>query len=195
MSVTTWLECLRAGDTASAEPLWQRYHAQLIQLAHKHLARQVCRAADEEDVALSAFANFCSAAAAGRYPRIENRHDLWRLLYTLTLCHARDLARHEQRQRRGGGRIVPACDLLELADADLDVLAGDVPDPGWAAAVADELAFLFAKLPNDRLRHIARMQLEGYQDVEIAEQLGCSLRTLERKWRLIRQLWLEASSD
>ncbi len=83
-SVSTWLGRLRAGDSAAAA-LWRRYHSQLVELARGHPSRSVRRAADEEDVALSAFAAFCAGAAAGRFPDLTDRHDLWRLLFTLTL--------------------------------------------------------------------------------------------------------------
>jgi hypothetical protein len=42
------------------------------------------RAADEEDVALSAFDNFCRAAEHGRFPDLADRDDLWQLLLVLT---------------------------------------------------------------------------------------------------------------
>jgi hypothetical protein len=99
-SVTTWLTLLRAGDTAAAEPLWQRYFAQLVELARQHLACHVRRGADEEDVALAAFADFCAGVAAGRFPRLSNRQDLWRLLLAITLRHASNLGRQETRRRR-----------------------------------------------------------------------------------------------
>jgi DNA-directed RNA polymerase specialized sigma24 family protein len=194
-SVTTWVERVRAGDAAAATPLWQRYHARLVQLAREHLLRRVRQAGDEEDVALSAFASFCAGVAAGRFPAIGNRDDLWRLLFSITLHKARDHARREGRQRHGSGRTIRAADLLDLPDADLDRLAGAEPDPAWAAAVADQFAHLVIVLPGDDLRRVAQLQLDGYTAAEIARQLGCSLRTVERKWRGVRQFWAEHADD
>jgi DNA-directed RNA polymerase specialized sigma24 family protein len=190
-SVTTWLQRLRAGDTAAAQVLWERYYTDLVRLAHAHLAARVRRTVDAEDIALGAFGSFCRGAAAGRFPQLADRHDLWRLLFTITLRHAADQARREGRQRRGGGRRIDVADLLDLPDADLDDLAGDAPDPAWAAAVADELQSLLSRLPGDDLRQIMRLRLEGYHLPEIARQLGRGLRSIERKWALIRQFCLE----
>jgi DNA-directed RNA polymerase specialized sigma24 family protein len=194
-SVTTWLQLLRAGDGRAAQPLWERYYAQLVRLAHDHLAARVRRAVDPEDVALGAFASFCQGVAAGRFPRLEDRHDLWRILFALTLRQAADQARREDRQRRGGGRRNPSgarvADLLALPDADLDRLPGDAPDPAWAAAVADELRHLLELLPGDDLRQLARDRLEGCTLPEIAVRMACSLRSVERKWHLIQQFWVE----
>jgi DNA-directed RNA polymerase specialized sigma24 family protein len=191
-SVTTWLQLLRAGAGAAAQPLWERYYAQLVRLARDHLAARLRPAVDPEDVALGAFAAFCQGVAAGRFPRLEDRHDLWRILFALTLRHAAGLARREDRQCRGSRRRVGAADLLELPGAELDRLPGDAPDPAWTAAVADELRHLLGLLPGDDLRQVAQARLEGCSLPDIAVRLGCSLRSVERKWQLIRQFWLEA---
>jgi RNA polymerase sigma factor (sigma-70 family) len=194
-SVTTWLGLLRAGDPAAAQPLWERYYADLVRLAHAHLAARVRRTADAEDVALSAFASFCRGAAAGRFPQLNDRHDLWRILFTLTIRHAADHARREGRQRRGGNQAIDPTDLLGFPEADLDLLPGAAPDPAWAAAVADEVRALLAGLPGDDLRQVAQLRLEGHTLPEIAQQLGRSLRSIERKWTLIRQFCLERRQE
>lgn len=193
-SVTTWLQLLRAGDPAAAQRLWERYYGDLVRLAHAHLAARARRGADAEDVALSAFASFCRGAAEGRFPQLADRHDLWRLLFTITVRHAADQARREGRQRRGG-RPIDVADLLDLPDADLDQLQGDAPDPAWAAAVADEVSSLLAGLPREDLRQVMQLRLEGYTLPEIARRLGRSLRSVERKWALVRQFCLEQRGD
>ena len=194
-SVTTWLHLLRAGDPAAAQPLWERYYGDLVRLAHTHLTAQVRGAVDPEDVALSAFASFCRGAAEGRFPQLNDRHDLWRLLFTMTLRHAADQARREGARRRGGGSRIDVADLLDLPDADLDQLPGDAPDPAWAAAVAEEVAALLRDLPGDDLRQLAQLRLEGHTLPEIARQTGRSLRSVERKWALVRQFCLERRRD
>jgi DNA-directed RNA polymerase specialized sigma24 family protein len=188
-SVTTWLAHLKAGDAAAAEPLWKRYFAQLVELAHQHLARHVRQASDGEDVAVAAFASFCEGAKAGRFPQLADRNDLWRLLLTITLRRTRNLARHETRDKRDCRRTVRADDLFDLPGADLDRLAADAPDPALAAEVADELRHLLDVLPGDDLRWVARDVLAGYTAVEVAGRLGCGLRTVERRLQRIRQFW------
>jgi RNA polymerase sigma factor (sigma-70 family) len=187
-SVTTWIGRLKAGDPAAAHDLWQRYYAQMVELARRHLAQRVRRAADEEDVALAAFAGFCSGVAAGRFPRLDDRHDLWRLLFTITLRQARLLANRESRDKRDHLRTIPA-DLLDLPEGDLDQLSSAGPDPALAAEVADELGHLLALLPGDDLRAVARDLLEGYTAPEVASRQGCGLRTVERRRQRIRQFW------
>src|SRR5450755_4667657 len=83
-SVTRWLGDLKAGDTDAAQKLWERYFGALVRLAHARLRNAAHGAEDEEDAALSAFDSFCAAAAQGRFPRLDDREDLWRILVTLT---------------------------------------------------------------------------------------------------------------
>jgi hypothetical protein len=61
-SVTHWLGQLQAGDPAAAQQMWQRYFPRLVELARQKLRVALRRAADEEDVALSAFDSFCRGA-------------------------------------------------------------------------------------------------------------------------------------
>jgi hypothetical protein len=83
-SVTCWLALLQAGEPAAVQPLWERYFRRLVSLARKLLDKSPRAAADEEDVALSAFNSFCREAEAGRFPRLADRDSLWRLLVVLT---------------------------------------------------------------------------------------------------------------
>lgn len=66
-SVSAWLGLLQAGDHQGAARLWERYFQSLVQLARAKLKDAPRRAADEEDVALSAFASFCHGRGANIY--------------------------------------------------------------------------------------------------------------------------------
>ena len=57
-------------------------------------------------------------------------------------------------------------------------------------ALAEEAERRPAQLPDD-LRLIALWKLEGYTNEEIASlpTMNCSVRTVERKLRLIREAW------
>src|SRR5581483_6318468 len=104
-SVTLWIGDLKAGDPDAAQKLWERYFTTLVRLAQARLRTSARAAADEEDVALSAFNSFFTAAAAGRFPRLDDRDDLWKVLVTITQRKAADQRAHQARQKRGGGRV------------------------------------------------------------------------------------------
>jgi DNA-directed RNA polymerase specialized sigma24 family protein len=190
--VTHWLERLRAGDLEAADVLFRAYFERLARLARQHLCDSKRRLADEEDVALGALDSFFRGVAAERFPRLNDRNDLWRILLTLTLYKARDVARHESRQRRGGGRVGLAEDLFDLAsDAGdaLDRFASPEPPPDLAACFAEEVRHLLQNLPGDDLRRVALARLEGCTVDEVATRLGVSRRAVERKLHLIRKVW------
>jgi DNA-directed RNA polymerase specialized sigma24 family protein len=184
-SITHWIDELRAGDQKAAQPLWERYFRRLVELARARLRGLPRGAADEEDVALSAFDSFCRSVEQGRFPRLGDRDDLWQVLFVLTQRKAIDLLEHEGRAKRDWRKTkAPAADRPPFAD-----LASCEPDPALAALVADECRRLLGALGDDGLRVIAVRKMEGYSNEEIAHLSQCSLATVERRLRLIRKEW------
>jgi DNA-directed RNA polymerase specialized sigma24 family protein len=194
-SVTLWFGALKAGDLTAAQPLWERYFAQLVRLARARLraSPRPGADADEEDAALSAFDSFCDGAARGRFPRLADRDELWRLLVVLTARKVGAQAQRQRRQKRGGGRVLREADLLgadpDGGDAGLGQVVGPEPTPEFAAMVAEECRRLLDGLGDEDLRRIAVWKMEGYTNEEIRQRLGCSLRTVTLKLALIRTLW------
>lgn len=180
-SVTRWITQLRAGDQAAADPLWNRYFERLVALARARLMRAPRRAADEEDVALSAFHSFCRAAEHGHFPKLDDRDDLWRLLASFTRRKAAHLLRDGGRLKRGGA--------TSDESVDLDLIAGEEPGPELIAEMAEECRRLLGLLGDETLRAVAVWKMEGYTNDEIAVKLACVPRTVERKLRLIRAIW------
>src|SRR5262245_24320 len=82
-SVSDWISQLKGGDAAAVQKLWEAYFPRLVGLARKKLRELPGRAADEEDVALSAFDSFCDGVAQGRFPQLTDRDDLWHILVTI----------------------------------------------------------------------------------------------------------------
>jgi DNA-directed RNA polymerase specialized sigma24 family protein len=193
-SVTIWIDALRAGDQEAARQLWRRYFESLVRLARSKLQSQARRAADEEDVALSALDSFYGGMARGRFPDLADRDDLWRLLVTITARKASDQNRWESQQKRGGGRVLRESDLVAGSDPEADRLAqviGAEPSPEFVVLVADECARRLQGLPDESLRQVALLKMEGYRNEEIATRLGCGRRTVARKLEVIRNAWLE----
>jgi DNA-directed RNA polymerase specialized sigma24 family protein len=191
-SVTHWIYQLKDGDPAAAQKLWETYFRRLVGLARKKLLGCRRRAADEEDVALDAFASFCRGAEEGRFPQLADRHGLWRLLVVLTARKAHDLVKHERRLKRGGGKVGGESALGPPgAEGGIEQVVGNEPSPDFAAQVAEEYQRLLAMLDDDELRSIAVWSMEGCTQPEIATRLGRSLATIERRLALIRGTWEE----
>jgi DNA-directed RNA polymerase specialized sigma24 family protein len=195
-SVSGWIEQARQGDDQAAGKLWQRYFHRLVSLARTALRSAPRRLADEEDVVLSAFDSFLRGAEQGRFPDLDDRDGLWRLLVVLTRRKAAHLKRDETRLKRGGGAVL---DQAALARADgeptaFDWAVADDPTPAFAAQVAEECERLLRRLPDEGLRALAVWKMEGYTNEEIAARLGCCLSTVERRLQLIRRLWSEGGA-
>jgi hypothetical protein len=189
-SVTFWIGQLKAGDAQAVQPLWEGYFRRLVGLARARLRGVPTQAHGPEDVALSAFDSFCRGAAQGRFPRLDDRHDLWQVLVLLTARKAVNLRQQALSQKRGGGRVQHASALAGDADADaLAEVVGREPSPEFAAEVAEECRRLLDLLPDGKLRAIALWKMEGYRNAEIAEKINRAEVTVERKLKLIRQAW------
>lgn len=192
-SVSHWINALNGGDDVAVQQLWQRYFHRLVALARAKLQGVQRRAEDEEDVALSAFDSFCRGAEQGRFPQLNSREGLWRLLVTITARKAYDLAEREGRLKRGGGQVRGDSALGDPAASNprpgWEAVAGNEPTPEFAAQAIEEYRRLLGQLGDDELRSIAVWKMEGHTNQEIAARLGCALPTVERRLRLIRKTW------
>lgn len=192
-SITHWIQDLRAGKAEAAEALWRVYYHQLVLLAYRKLRDFPRGVSDEEDVVQSAFHSFCAGAAAGRFPRLGDRDDLWQVLMMLTARKASNQRKYHQRQKRGGVILNDASLYLSQLDQvereRIEEKMGAVPSPEFAAEVAEECQRLLVLLGDETLRSVAIAKMDGYTNDEIAGMLQVKTRTIERKLRLIRAVW------
>lgn len=190
-SITQWIQQLGTANHEAAARLWGTYESRLLSLAALHLSKAVRRVSDPEDVVASVFESFFERAARGGLPPDANRDDLWRLLSTIVQYKAVSHTRREMRLKRGGGRRVDAIS----PDGERDWLAeSPTPEltPDVAAEVAETVERILSILDQQQ-REIILLKLEGYLDREIAERLGVSIPTIERRLRLIRSQWKDWS--
>ncbi len=203
-TVTIWISQLRTGDESATQHLWERYFERMVGLARRKLEGAKRGLADEEDVALSAFKSFCLGAQQGCFPQLRDRESLWPLLVAMTVNKSVDLIRHENRRKRGGtGQASTDSDSAspgrsETTDVEpLSELLSREPTPEFAAEIAELLEVLLKKLDaveDPQLRLIALRKMQGESAAEIACDLGCVKRTVERKVQLIQRLWEEAAT-
>jgi DNA-directed RNA polymerase specialized sigma24 family protein len=199
-SVTEWLRDLKQGNSFAAHQLWQRYVERLIRLADRKLGSTPRRASDEEDVVIAAFASFCQGVDAGQFGRLDDRNDLWQVLVVLTERKANDQKRRHLAAKRGGGRVsgesvFEVGNSCDTSTPGISRIADRGPTPEFAAEAIDQLRALLHALQDDTLRQLAIAKLEAHSNEEIARQLGISLRSVERRLGLIRQIWREGLGD
>ena len=198
-SETYWLDELKAGRLEAAAPLWTKYFCRLQGLARQKLSGSPRRAADEEDVAISAFHSFCRGVQDERFRQLESRSDLWQVLAMITTRKAIRQVERERAQKRGGGAVRGESVFLK-ADGDYDAAGlaqfiGGGPTPGFQAAAEEEFELLLDRLDQPALRQIALLKLDGHTNQEIAEQIGRNVRSVERKLNLIRSLWSDTGAE
>jgi DNA-directed RNA polymerase specialized sigma24 family protein len=196
-SDTSLIRQLKTGTSAAAaQELWERYFRRLVGLAHKKLRDTSRRARDEEDVALSAFDSFFRGAAIGRFPRLEDRDDLWQILVLLAERRSIDQIRRQQAHKRGGGRVRGHSAFLDAQSSSrpggLEELCDRDPTPALVASFTDECRRRFAALGDPELRVVALLKMEGFTTEEIARSLERAPRSIERKLRTIRKIWEQA---
>src|SRR5205823_937698 len=96
--------------------------------------------------------------------------------------------RHATRRKRGG--TAPAGTRPGgAADDELDRLADSEPTPAVAALLAEECRQRLEGLGDATLRRVAELRMAGYSVGEIAERLGVTKATVDRKLAVIRRKW------
>jgi hypothetical protein len=196
-SVTQLLGQLRSEDPSvhndAAAAIWNQYCNLLLELACQNLSQRLQRRIGADDIVQHAFKSFFLRQQRGQYD-LADRNDLLRLLVRITLNKVRGAANRESRRRRDYRRDETGSSVAARADSDdawlLEQIESGRPTPDEAAMLADEAERKLATLPHD-LRRIALYKLEGYTNAEMAEfpENRCSIRTVERKLRLIREAW------
>jgi DNA-directed RNA polymerase specialized sigma24 family protein len=194
-SVSLWLKQLQAGNVdVPMQKLWERYFKRLVGLARTKMGNLPRRMADEEDVALSAFDSFYQGAMGGRFPQLNDRADLWRLLVTITVRKAFKQTKHDNRLKRGGNAVLDEAALNPVdsaGDMGMEQFLSRDPTPAFAAQAAEEYERLLDLLPDADMRNLAQAKMEGFTNEEMAARLDCTVRSIERRLRLIRILWTQ----
>jgi DNA-directed RNA polymerase specialized sigma24 family protein len=190
-SVSRWIAAWQNGDEQALHRLWSRYAHALSLVARQHLARYALRHVDEDDVVVSVFESLHEGWHNGRFPQLHNRGDLWQVIALLARQKAVDEVRREHRAKRGCGEVQVEIDLEK--SSQLDALPGDEPDPALVAAWSEHVALLLACLPEETLRGLATARLEGRSHAELAAQFSLSIRSVERKLNLVRNLWVQSA--
>jgi DNA-directed RNA polymerase specialized sigma24 family protein len=188
-SVSRWIQELKCGDEDAARNLWEKYFKRITGLARKRLSSQPQRVMDEEDVAQSVFRSFCLGAPQGEFPELIDRDDLWPLLARITNRKAVNQIRWANREKRGGGKIRGDSVLTPAGESEqggFDDIAHDDPTPDFVVSMAEECRLILNSLPDDTYRFVVWSRLEGRTNEEIANLLGVTMRSIERKMQLIR---------
>lgn len=188
---------LRTDDAEATEWLWSNYFQPLVELAsHKLGNHRAQRITDAEDAAMEVLQAFLRGVRKDKFPDLRHRDDLWRLLFTITDRRCLNLIRDYVSQGRGSGRVRGDSILDGNSDVSdrprgFDQLEGRAMAPEDAASLKETLTNLMQALREQdvELCRIAILRMEGHTNKEIADLLGRSLATVERRLAVIRAIW------
>jgi DNA-directed RNA polymerase specialized sigma24 family protein len=190
-AITGWIDQLADKNQQAAEQLWQHVAGRLQEFAAQKLDVQTRRHYDEQDAANSAFHSLCRGLSEGRI-EAENRDALWGLLAVITSRKISAQQRYLNRQKRGGGAVRGESAFVELGGAGINEVGGNQSQPDELAEVSESCAQLLDALPDDTMKKIVLLKFQGATNAEIASELKCTERTIERKLERIRRIWIEA---
>jgi RNA polymerase sigma factor (sigma-70 family) len=200
-SVTDWIGSLKRGSEEASLKIWQRYVAQLVQSAEWRLKSMPRRTADGDDIAQEAFAAFFRGVEMQRFPKLEDRHDLWQVLIMLADRRAKDHMRKHLAPQRGQGLVrgdsvmEPSADLSGSAAAGFENVAAPPVTPESVEALIWLIQRSFPELADEQLQKIALDRAANYSVAEIAQRYGISKRTVERKLELICRILERSARD
>lgn len=169
---------LRAGDQDAARRFCDEFGPALLRIAAHNLPEALRRRVGPEDVVQSACRTFFRRAQGGEF-RLTDSETLWQLLCAITLTKVREQARFHLRQKRNLGQEVQAlpADSMHSGSGFQPVQAG--PSPDEAVAFADQFEQLLSSLGPEE-RQLVDLKLQELTNEEVAQQMGCSERTVRR---------------
>ena len=190
--VTVWLDQLKDESNSDAiEKIWRRYYNHLITYARKKLGTLPRRDFDEEDIVTDALDEFFNDVRRERFPQLADRNDPWRILLVLTLRKVLQNIRSNRAAKRGGGQVrgdsVFISGISGAGKAGFDNLSA--PPLDFADELTLEMHDQLDMLGEEMLKQVGVMKLQGFTNQEVAEKLGVSERTVERKLERIRAIW------
>lgn len=192
-SITVNLNKAKDGDADGLRELWNRYHRKLIYAARRKLGDIPKRVVDEEDVAIMAFHSFSEAVGGNRFPQLNDRDDLWQVLFLLVSRQAAHTKRDATRQKRGGGRVRGESGVRRKSDYASSDGFDQFEGPQELGEVATQMAELVESLTHDFkdpvLGELAALKLQGFTEDEIARKQKCSVSTVRRRLSAIRGMW------
>lgn len=188
-SFLIWAESLKGHDSDAAFAVFRRYAERLIGVAHNRLGARLRQKDGPEDVVQSVFRSFFHRQRKGDF-QFDRWDDIWSLLVQLTIRKCIRRVDHYQAAKRDVRREhsvdqgdSPAWDLVNSAPVAEDVAALE--------EVFNELA---ETMDGDQNR-ILELSLMGHEVKEIARELGCGNRRVQRERLKIKRRLVEMQNQ
>ena len=191
------LDAMQNGEEEAFTTFFNKHYEKLVQFAKKELGAFPLRAFDEHDVAQSAMKSLFNSLRENRY-EAQNSIELWQILISITKNKLVDRRRRQYAQKRGSGKVRGDSIWTQTGDDNLfheqrDTRQNMTPDA--QIELLETTDRFFQRLGDDKTREVARLLLAGYRIDDIAEELGCVRRTVERRIAYIRKVGNEVLNN
>jgi DNA-directed RNA polymerase specialized sigma24 family protein len=165
--------------------LWDRFHPPLLRLFRGWFGTISHPVADEQDLAAAAMLGLYEQIRAGDFHAMLAWGAFWKFAHRSAQSRFADQRRGNNRLKRSGGH-------QEFGSGPaLDALPSGVPQANELLELKDELLALL-ELPRDNLlREIVQLLFDGNSKQEIADRLGCTVRTVNGKLQPLLPMWLK----
>lgn len=176
--------------TSWSEVVWNKYFERLLRFAKKQMKGMPKIASDEEDITLSVLKSVCISVRK-RSEEVPDADSIWGLLVLICKRKIANQYAYQRRSKRDAQRSESLCSSPVL----MQQLQSREIGPELLSEFNERVESLFELLEHDSLKQVAKAKVQGYTNNEIANHLGCSLSTVERKLRLIREIWSRESES
>jgi RNA polymerase sigma-70 factor (ECF subfamily) len=166
------IQRVRLGQKDAADQLYQRYAYRLRELARAQCSSDLAKREEVEDIVQSVFGSFFRGANQGYYD-VPAGEELWKLFLVIALNKIRakanyyHAAKRDVRRTLSGGWFENSLEQVAAVDGSAEAVLH--------LTVEETLEGLPPKH-----REVLRLRVEGFEVKDIAQQVGCSKRTVER---------------
>lgn len=179
------LSRLKTGDAEASRQIFERFATRLVALARTRINETLLSKLDPEDVIQSVFNSFFRRQGLGEY-ELVNWDGLWGLLALITIRKCAQKEAYFRSERRGAGREFTLASLAEDSQALWEPLTKE-PTPSQAMILKESLEKIMRQL-SDQERKILAFHLQGLSVDDIAAQVLCSKRSVQRTLKRVRKL-------
>jgi len=190
-------DAMQNGEDWAFTLFFTKHYDQLVRFAKKKLGSFPLRTFDEEDLAQSAMKSLFRNLRENRY-EAQDSIELWKILITITKRKLIDRLRKHLAKKHGSGKVRgPSVFGLKGNGGGFhehpDTKQSMTPDA--QVELLEITDMLFQLLDDDKTYKVAQLLLAGCSINDIAEELDCVRRTVERRIKHIRELWSEVLND
>ncbi len=166
--------------------LWSAAYADLKALAHLRIRDSgSVRVIDTTALVHESWLKLSSA----RYLKVDNRYQFFSYASKVMRSVVVDIAKEQQRLKRGNGALHLALDQIGLDAAGLASLDGSADAVDHCEPLDVDEALRALEKFEPRLAHMTEMRyFGGLSETEIGDVLGISPRTVRRDWEKARLL-------